>query len=93
MFESRRWGFDSRIGPANQAVSFFSSQIKSARLAVDTWTLVATHLHLIKDMRIYIGKMICEARFEANDSVSARALAPHALPNEKDQGNEIFSIL
>ncbi len=58
--------FDSRIGPANQAVSFYDSQIKCARLAVDTWTLVATRMHLIKDMRIYIGKMIWEARFEAN---------------------------
>ncbi len=58
--------FVSRIGPANQAVSFYESQIKSARLAVDTWTLVSTCLHLIKDMRIYIGKMIWDARFEAN---------------------------
>ena len=58
--------FDSLIGPANQAVSFYSSQIKAARLVVDTWTLVTTRLHVIKDMRIYIGKMIWEARFEAN---------------------------
>ena len=58
--------FDSYIGPANQAVSFYDSQIKAARLAVDTWTLVATRLHVIKDMRIYIAKMIWEARFEAN---------------------------
>ncbi len=28
--------FDSLIDPANQAVTFYSSQIKSARLAVDT---------------------------------------------------------
>ncbi len=60
------FNFDSLIGPANQAVSFFSSQIKSARLAVDTWTLVATRLHVIKDLRIYIAKLIWEARFEAN---------------------------
>ncbi len=58
--------FDSWIGPANQAVSFYSSQIESARLAVDTWTLVSTRLRVIKDMRIYIGKMIWEGRFEAN---------------------------
>ena len=56
---------DSYIGPANQAVSFYDSQIKSSRLAVDTWTLVSTRLHLIKDMRIYIGKLIWDARFEA----------------------------
>ncbi len=60
------YDFDSGIGPANQAVSFYDSQIKSARLAVDTWTLVATRLNLIKDMRIYVGKMIWDARFEAN---------------------------
>ena len=58
--------FDSQIGPANQAFSFYSSQIKSARLAVDTWTLLATRLHMIKDMRIFIGRMIWDARFEAN---------------------------
>ena len=58
--------FDLIIGLANQAVSFYSSQIESARLAVDAWTIVATRLHLIKDMRIYIGKMIWEGRFEAN---------------------------
>ncbi len=58
--------FNPCIGPANQAVSFYASQIKSARLAVDAWTLVAARLHVIKDMRIFIGKMIWEARFEAN---------------------------
>ncbi len=57
--------FDSLLGPANQAVSFYDSQIQSARLAVDTWSLVSTRLHLIKDMRILIGKMIWDARFEA----------------------------
>ena len=74
--------FDSWIGPANQAISFYSSQIKSARLAVDTWTLVATRLHLIKDMRTYIGKMIWEARFEANYLIE-NAPAPRASPARK----------
>ena len=60
------YSFNSLISPANQAVSFYSSQIESACLAVDAWTLVATRLHLIKDMRIFIGKIIWEARFEAN---------------------------
>ncbi len=61
-----RFNFDSLIGPVNQAVSFYDSQIKSARLAVDIWTLVATRLNMIKDMRIYISKLIWESRFEAN---------------------------
>ena len=58
--------WNSLIGPANQAISFYGSQIKSARLAVDTWTLISTRLHVIKDMRMLIGKLIWEARFEAN---------------------------
>ena len=74
--------FNSRIGPANQAVSFYSSQIKSARLAVDAWTLVAARLHLIKDMRIYIGKMIWEGRFNANYKIE-NAPAPRASSAQK----------
>ncbi len=62
----RGFNFESRIGPANQAVVFYDSQSKSTRLAVDTWTLVATRLHVFKDLRILIGKMIWDARFEAN---------------------------
>ncbi len=62
----KKYDFESWIGPANKAASFYSSQIYCARLAVDTWALVGTRLHLIKDMRIYIGKLIWEARFEAN---------------------------
>ncbi len=65
IFSSQRWNFDSLVGPAKRAVSFYDSQIKSARLAVDTWTLVATRMHLIKDMRILIGKMVWEGRFDA----------------------------
>ena len=60
------WDSDFHIGHANRMVSFYESQLESARLAVNTWTLVSTSLHMIKDMRIYIGKMIWEARFEAN---------------------------
>ncbi len=58
--------FDLVVGFANQAIAFYDSQVKAARLAVDTWAQVATRLRLIKDMRILIGKMIWEARFEAN---------------------------
>ena len=58
--------FYSLIEPAYRAVSFYESQIESARLAVYAWALISTRLHLIKDMRIFIGKMIWEGRFEAN---------------------------
>ncbi len=74
--------FDTLIGPANQAISFYDYQIKSARLAVDTWTLVATRVHVIKDMRIYIGKMIWQARFEAN-YVIENAPAPRSSRAQK----------
>ncbi len=74
--------FDSLIEPANQALSFFSFQTKLARLAVDTWTLIATRLHVIKDMRIFIGKMIWEGRFEANYKID-NAPAPLASPDRK----------
>ncbi len=79
----RTYDFDSWIGPANHAVSFYDSQIKSARLAVDTWTLVATRLHLIKDMRIFIGKMIWEARFEANYIFENDPAVFRASPHQK----------
>ena len=65
MFGTRHC-FDGVIGPANQAVSFYDSQIKCARLAVDTWTLVGIRLGMVKDMRVLIGKLIWEGRFEAN---------------------------
>ncbi len=68
--------FDSLVGPANQAVSFYDSQVKSARLAVDAWTIVSTRLHVIKDMRIFIGKMIWEGRFEANYRVLSSLSSP-----------------
>ncbi len=66
IFGDNYYLLDSWISPTNQAVSFYDAQTQCARLAVDTWTLVSTRLHLIKDMRIYIGKLIWEARFEAN---------------------------
>ncbi len=58
--------FDSRIGPANRAVSFYDAQIKSARLAVDAWTIVGIRLEIIKDVRKFIAKIIWDVRVEAN---------------------------
>ncbi len=56
---------NSCIDSANQAVRFYDSQINSARLAVDTWTLVGIKLRVVKDVRILIGKMIWEGRYES----------------------------
>ncbi len=58
--------FDALLDPANQAVSFYDLQNKYVRLAVDTWALIAIRLNLVKDVRIYIGKLIWEERFAAN---------------------------
>lgn len=58
--------FESFIRPASQAVSFYESQLKSARMAVDTWTLIATRLKIYKEMRRMISHLIWIARDEAN---------------------------
>ncbi len=58
--------FDSLVGSANQAVSFYESQCKAAHLALDTWTIISSRLKIPKDIRRLIGKMIWEARYEAN---------------------------
>ncbi len=81
--------FDCRISPATHAVSFFSLQRKSARLAVDTWTIVSTRLHLSKDMRTYVGKMIWEGRFEANYEFDSGDFALSASKDPENE-NEIF---
>ncbi len=67
--EQEIFGWETKlewISSANLAVSFYDSQIKSARSAIDTWTLVGMRAGIMKDMRIYVGKMIWDARFEAN---------------------------
>ncbi len=74
LLKCRSW-----IGLANQAVSFYDSQIKSARLAIDTWTLVSKPFYLIKDIQIFIGKMIWGARFEANYKIE-NAPTPRGSP-------------
>ena len=75
------YNFDFLIGPANQAVSFYSSLTECARLAVDTWTLISTRLHLIKDMRIHIAKMIWDLTLEAQFSTLFAASWQHAQAN------------
>ncbi len=70
--------FDSCIGPSNQAVSFYDSQIKSARLAVDTWTLVSTRLHVTKDLRVFIGKLIWEANYDFHLDDDASSTKTHS---------------
>ena len=50
---------------AKQAVSFYQSQLKASRRAVDEWTKIALRFRVCKDIRILIGRMIWSARKEA----------------------------
>ena len=58
--------YDSCIDPAIQAVSFYVSQIKSARHAVGMWTIIGIRFGIVNDVRKLIGKIIWDARAEAN---------------------------
>ncbi len=64
------YDFDFRIRLANQAIAFHESQIKSARLAVDVWVMVALRIGVVKDIRRLISQLIWDARFEANYKIS-----------------------
>ena len=56
-----RWG--RVIPPAIQnAVSFYKSQLSACRGAVDTWSHVGIRFGVVKDIRVFIGKMIWETR-------------------------------
>ena len=66
MFGQQMINFENSVERAKQAVCFYQQQVKSARLAVNTWTMVGIRLGVVKDMRIFIGRMIWERRFEAN---------------------------
>lgn len=54
--------FDSHVGPANDAIALYKSQLAACKSAIDTWTLVGIRNHVVKDIRILIGKMIWELR-------------------------------
>jgi hypothetical protein len=57
--------FGAYIGPANQTLRFYEFQLQSYRKAVDSWTLVGRRNRVVKDIRKMIGKMIWDAREEA----------------------------
>jgi hypothetical protein len=66
------WKFDEFIGPVNQALHFFHFQLLSYRRAVDTWTMVGLRFKIVKDIRKMIGKIIWDARNEAEYVVDNR---------------------
>ena len=56
--------FDSRIGPAKQAIAFYEAQIQATKDAIRAWTLVGIKLKVVKHVRKLISKLIWEAREE-----------------------------
>jgi TPR repeat protein len=64
--------FDSRFGPAKQAIAFYESQIKATKDAMHAWTQVGIKLKVVKDVRKLIAKMIWDSREEALYDVSER---------------------
>jgi hypothetical protein len=57
--------FDSRIGPAKQAIAFYEAQIKATKDAMRAWTHVGIHFNVVKDVRKLIAKLIWDSREEA----------------------------
>ena len=57
-----QYEFDFLIADAKQAVSFYQSQLKASRRAVDAWTMVAKRLNVCRDIRKLIGQQIWLAR-------------------------------
>jgi TPR repeat protein len=54
--------FDNRIGPANSAISFYKYQLSACRGAVDAWTLCASRIGVVKDIRVLIGNLVWDTR-------------------------------
>jgi hypothetical protein len=62
--------FDSRIGPAKQAIAFYEAQVKATKDAMRAWTQVGIKLKVVKDVRKLIAKLIWDSREEASYDVS-----------------------
>jgi hypothetical protein len=59
---NNEWSFDQLIGPANQAIAFYKSQLDACRKAIFAWSLVGIRLGVVKDIRIVIGKLVWDTR-------------------------------
>jgi hypothetical protein len=57
--------FDSRIGPAKQAIAFYEFQMKATKGAMRAWTQVGLRWNVVKEVRKLIAKLIWESREEA----------------------------
>jgi hypothetical protein len=83
MFGKKSANFDTRIGPANSAISFYESQISACRLAVDAWSHVGIRCGVAKDIRILIGKLVWETRDLALFRVPKPSAKASAKPSTK----------
>ena len=68
--------FFSLVGPAQQALKFYQSQLKAARQGVDAWTFIGIRLNVVRDIRKLIGGLIWDAR-------ELREYAEHTVPSVK----------
>ena len=57
--------FDSLVGPAKQAITFYEAQIQATKDAMRAWTLVGIKLKVVKDVRKLIAKLIWDSKEEA----------------------------
>jgi hypothetical protein len=78
--------FDAFFGPANQALHFYEFQLQSFRKAVDMWTIVGLRNGVVKDIRKMIGKMIWDAREEAEFELKCNTICqcPFCVVEESD---------
>jgi hypothetical protein len=60
------------LGPAIVAVQFHEAVCRAARRAVDTWSIIGARVRIVKDVRLMIGKLIWNARGEAEYAVDVR---------------------
>jgi hypothetical protein len=57
--------FDSRLGPAKEAIAFYAAQTKATKDAMLAWTLVGIEFNVVKDVRKLIAKLMWDSREEA----------------------------
>lgn len=57
--------WENLVAPANQAISFYESQLAVCKLAINEWTKVGIRLKVGKDIRKLVGQMIWDSREEA----------------------------
>ncbi len=78
--------FDARIDLANQALHFYEFQLQSYRKAVDSWLIIGLRNRVVKDIRKLIGKMIWDAREDAECELNCNTICqcPFCVVGESD---------